>query len=159
MILNIIVIPLISLFSFWSDDLKQLRECYQQVGKEERFVNSMLTICSESSVVDEKLRNAYAAAAKICSAKYKFSPYAKYAAFNAGRTLLDKAVQADSLNPEIRYLRYTIQANAPAFLGYQKNLKRDYQLITDALPDLKKRDPHLFAIIQTYFLVYNTPNR
>jgi tRNA A37 methylthiotransferase MiaB len=35
-------------------------------------------------------------------------------------------------NIEIRFLRYSIQSNTPAFLGYSKNLKEDRKVMVSA---------------------------
>jgi hypothetical protein len=152
--IKLVIVLYSMLFSPVAEELKHLRQEFQLVGKEERAVTSILTICKSSQSVDSRMLKVYEAAAKICSAKYQAGPMAKYRTFNAGKGLLDAAVANDSLNVEARYLRYTIQANAPAFLGYQKSLKSDRNYIISALPSLKQSDPHLYALIQAYFMVY-----
>ena len=39
-----------------------------------------------------------------------------------GKNHLKKCIKADNENIEIRYLRFTIQTNVPAFLGYSNSI-------------------------------------
>jgi hypothetical protein len=51
---------------------------------------------------------------------------------------LSKAIAADPANPEIRFLRFSIQYYVPAFLGFSKNLDEDKKVIVQHFEGLKQ---------------------
>ena len=87
-------------------------------------------------------------------AKHVFNPFSKLSYFNKGKLILEKAIQAEGKNVELRFLRYSIQTNVPAFLGYKSNLKNDYNFLKQAIPGIK--DSVLKKIITSY-LQQNIP--
>jgi hypothetical protein len=64
----------------------------------------------------------------------------KISAFNTGKALIEKAVNEDFYNPEIRFLRFSLQAEIPMILGYRDNLKEDAWRIIGSLK-VKQIDP------------------
>jgi hypothetical protein len=64
----------------------------------------------------------------------------KISAFNTGKSLIEKAVAEDFYNPEIRFLRFSLQAEIPMILGYRDHLKEDAWRIIGALK-VKQIDP------------------
>ncbi|OCX51094.1 hypothetical protein BEL04_20485 [Mucilaginibacter sp. PPCGB 2223] len=58
-------------------------------------------------------------------AKHSWNPYSKLKYLGAAEKVLKQAVDADPHNIEIRFLRFSIEHNAPGFLGYNKNLTAD----------------------------------
>lgn len=127
-----------------ANNLKTVRKYYFQVNTEEieledyeRFVN---TNTNDSSIEWQ----AYTIMTWFLKAKDYYNPVNKLEAFNKGRKLLDNLIKQDSSNLELRFLRYTIQDNAPGFLGYDDNIEEDkkfiqkgYLALTDI--DLKTR--------------------
>lgn len=81
-------------------------------------------------------------------AKYVFNPFSKFSYFKKGKNMLEKAVHADKNNIELRFLRYTIQTNIPAFLGYNDDLETDRLFLKQSLANVK--EPELKKIITTY---------
>lgn len=72
---------------------------------------------------------AYKGAYTMMKAKYVSSPFKKYAYFNEGKTLIEKAIEQAPKNLEIRYLRATLQANLPKFLNYYENINDDIDFV------------------------------
>lgn len=70
-------------------------------------------------------------------AKYVSNPFRKLSYFKGGKQLLEKCVSADTENAEIRYLRLTVQSNAPSFLGYNQSITVDKQFLLHAVYNLK----------------------
>lgn len=66
----------------------------------------------------------YAACAENVIEKFNF--------FNEGTSILDQAVNQDPTNPEIRFLRLSVQEKAPRMLNYNNNLEQDAQVIYQA---------------------------
>ncbi len=71
----------------------------------------------------------YAEIAKEVSSKLDY--------FNKGKALIEKAIQKDFYNPEIRFLRYSVQAEVPWVVGYSSNLEEDAKIILNALKQNK----------------------
>ena len=78
-----------------------------------------------------KEANAYKAALLFMKAKYAFLPFNKWSYFKEGSELLDTSLKNDSKNIEFRYIRFLFQSEIPSFLGYNKNLQEDYNLIVN----------------------------
>lgn len=58
-------------------------------------------------------------------ANHVFSPIAKLKTFKNGKQNIKKALSQDPDNVEIRFIRLSIQKNAPFFLDYHENIKED----------------------------------
>jgi hypothetical protein len=52
-------------------------------------------------------------------------------AFNEGKSLLEKSIEKNPWNAELRFIRLTLQCQSPSFLGYRSNIVSDCQLIID----------------------------
>ena len=77
------------------------------------------------------LTTAYMGALDALKAKHSWNPYSKIKYLNTSEKLMQQAVNADPHNIEILFIRFSIQHNVPAFLGYGKNLVGDReQMIT-----------------------------
>jgi hypothetical protein len=135
-----------------SEDLKKMRVDFNHMSKSEEVTTRMMDVSTNSKTISEPLKLAYYAASEMASAQYKFSPIAKLNTFNSGKKKLDKAALEDPTNIEIRYIRYAIQSNAPSFLGYNKSIKEDRELIFKNLSVLKMKDVDLFSHICAYLL-------
>ena len=58
------------------------------------------------------------------------NPFIKYKIFKESIQQLDSIIYFNPKSIEIRFLRYLVQLNTPAFLGYNTNLDVDYTFIT-----------------------------
>lgn len=58
-------------------------------------------------------------------ANHVINPLSKLETFNKGKRNLELAIQKDPQSAELRFLRLSVQTNAPGFLGYKKNIKTD----------------------------------
>jgi hypothetical protein len=61
----------------------------------------------------------------------------KISYFNSGKDLLEQAITADWYNAEIRFLRFSVQAEVPFFLGYSDKKEEDARIVLDALYNAK----------------------
>ncbi len=90
----------------------------------------------------------YQGAGKMLMAKYYFNPVSKLNSFINGKKILESAISTDISNPELRYLRLTIQINSPAFLQYDENIKEDKTFLLSKLNTIE--DGQLKTIIKDY---------
>ena len=79
--------------------------------------------------INTPISNAYKGAYTMMKAKYVNSPFKKYAYFNEGKALIEKAIEQAPNNVEIRYLRVTLQVNLPKFLNYYENINNDIDFV------------------------------
>src|SRR6187431_3139045 len=123
-----------------------------------RDVREMFYKASESRKVAEEFKEkmekiaesnptllAYKAMSHMLLANYSYNPVNKITYFNRGKELLEKSIRLAPTNAEIRFLRFSVQTNAPSFLGYKTNIDQDKKIIVDYLNesdsdlDLEKR--------------------
>lgn len=76
-----------------------------------------------------ELEQPYYYAVLTMKAKYAFWPNQKLSFFNEGKKSLEKYIKRFPNNCEARFLRYSIQQNAPSFLGYTDDLETDKNFI------------------------------
>ncbi len=69
--------------------------------------------------------NAYYACARMVGAERVLSPIQKLKTFNEGKGILEKEISKKPNDIELRYLRLSIQLNAPDILGYNKAIEKD----------------------------------
>jgi len=137
---------LIFIFGFISiskaNYLIEIRELYYEASQKEEGVEKLekkLNAYENLSIIV-----GYKGANEMLKSKYAWNPYSKFSHFSDGKKLLEKAIKSDENNIELRYLRYSIQTNAPSFLGYADDIEKDKKFILNNFnaskdKDLKKR--------------------
>lgn len=80
-----------------------------------------------------EIERAYQGVATAMYASLADGVKAKFSFFENGKKLLEQAVLLDPENPEIRFLRFSVQAEVPWVVGYSSNLEKDADLIINAL--------------------------
>lgn len=121
-----------------SSDLNRIRASYFNATTAEgvkEFKEAAMS-CNENSAVC----TAYQGAALAMSAGFSPGLVNRIGLFNDGKELIEKAVFQDQKNPEIRFIRYSIQANVPAILFYSSDLDEDFELIERHLINNKEAD-------------------
>lgn len=93
----------------------------------------------KSEFYDSALLQAYAGAMEAASAQCIKGAFTKLEYFSRGKKSLEAAIEQDPENPEIRFLRFATQVNAPNFLEYD-NTREDIDFILDKLPGLLEND-------------------
>jgi hypothetical protein len=90
----------------------------------------------------------YKGANEMITAKYALNPFVKYKKVNTGKIMIQKAVCRDTLNLEMRFIRYSIQSSLPAFLGYRSQLESDERFLLNNTK--KSKDTELKEMIHKY---------
>ncbi len=83
---------------------------------------------------------AFYAMGTLLLAKHTSNPMKQFSYFKKGKSALDNAAKSDPKNVEIRFLRYVTQQQAPAFLGYNRDMKKDKELIMSQYKNLEDKD-------------------
>ncbi|MDF3077104.1 MAG: hypothetical protein K0S09_993 [Sphingobacteriaceae bacterium] len=135
--------------------LLELRKMYYAASVDKEAAKRFLTVVNEQKSQAVTVQ-AYRAMAYMLQAKYAFNPYAKMSNFKTGREILEKAVQRAPSNAELRFLRFSIQTNAPFFLNYSSNISSDKQAILRGWKEINDAD--LKSRIKNYMLASSECN-
>jgi hypothetical protein len=137
-----------SAFAIQTPDLHHIRAWYQRAAavKHDAAQLNKLLLQVDSNALPVIV--CYKGANEMIQAKYTLNPLAKLNRFNRGKELIQKAFSRDTLNLEIRFIRYAIQSNLPAFLGYHEELNKDKRFLLDNTK--ASQDPELQEMIFNY---------
>lgn len=154
----ILLIGIQSAIPQWKIEVRDLlKKGAEEKSATETGIQLALRQCKGS---DSTIAMAYHAAFLTQMAKHLDYPNEKLKYFNQGKKQLEKCIAAEPKNPELIYLRYTIQTNVPAILGYKSKLKDDKEILISSLEkkNLIKEDEDLFKRIFIYLSVYGNLN-
>lgn len=125
-------ILLLMLFAFTNICRAQLS------GKEISILKADLVKAVENAKLTDSLYNklaklkdksaliiAYSGTLEALKAKHSWSPYNKIKYVKASLKTLEKAIDMDRENMEIRFMRFSIEHYTPRFLGFSKDLDTD----------------------------------
>ena len=147
--LIIIIMLVLSAGSFQNSSVAEVRALYKTAAEKEDAAEKLMER-TENSTGKEPVLLGYKAAAHMLMAKHVGNPFSKMSHFNKGKKIFSSAIEADQQNVELRFLRFSVQSEAPAFLGYRDNLEEDKSVILANLKDLK--DEELYKMISGYLL-------
>lgn len=133
--------------------LERVRQEYALIGTSQQRVENVIRLCKGKNT---SLAKAYAAAAEMASAQFLINPFSKLSAFRSGREKLDLLLRDPEqlAEPEMRFIRYSVQLKCPPMLGYTNALEQDRAYLLNALPDLKTKDPALFQYILGFMMMH-----
>lgn len=101
---------------------------------------------------------AYRGVAEALLARYQWSPMAKLRAVREAQRLFTRAVGLAPDNVEVRFLRYTVEANVPRYLGFSQHLTEDRAHIIKGArhyPNLGL-DPQSLRLIRDFMLSHGS---
>lgn len=121
----------------------EVRELYYRASVEQAAVDELVNKL-KSLGNSEPVWIGYMGMANMLKAKYAINPYKKLSHFHEGKSMLEEAISKAPRNVELRFLRLSVQLNAPAFLNYHNRQAEDLSTMLanwDRLKDedLKKR--------------------
>lgn len=108
--------------------INQIRSAFFTLETNEEAITSFIAQCEESSCKEASF---YHAVAVMRMAEYAYWPNQKYKYFTQGRDQLESLVKQNPQNLELRFLRYLVQTEVPAFLGYTENRAEDLKFVKD----------------------------
>lgn len=112
-------------FTYCQDiQIDEIRLKYNQVNgdmiKAQTLYDQLDKKTNKSSVED-----AYSGVLQSILAGSFYNPFNKYSWFVSGKKNIENSVKKSPKDPEIRFLRLSVQYKAPKFLGYYDNIKED----------------------------------
>jgi hypothetical protein len=145
--MNLITALVISVICTALPDIVQVRNMYARAPSTENNCKALMELLNPINEKQHPLLGGYKGCATMIMAKHAFNPFTKLSHFNKGKKILEQAIASDTANVELRYLRFTVQTNAPAFLGYNGKLTADRAFLQRNLPQVK--DASLSVMIST----------
>ena len=123
-----------------SPRLSEVRKKYVVAVNDKEVAFQLNEELSKINKQDEKVLVAYKGSVLTLMAKFANSTKEKKTFFKEGATLLEYAVSEDPNNIEIRYIRLSVQENAPKVVGYRKNKEEDKQYILDYFSEVSSNE-------------------
>jgi len=125
-----------------------VRSLFLKSAKDEKLCKELVVLLADFNDLKNPILAAYQACGTMIMASYLINPINKWQHFSNGKTLLEKCVNAEKENVEIRFLRFSIQSKSPSFLKYNSELQKDKIFILNNLSELK--DLQLKQIIVSF---------
>lgn len=104
-------------------DLEVVRQNYRTAVSNKMLCHSMIESLKTND--DKNVCLAYLGAYQTVWANHVLSPITKLSTFNEGKKNIELAIKKDPANLELRFIRLSVQKNAPSFLGYNKQKSED----------------------------------
>lgn len=122
-VIGVLTFCLLVQFNVFAIELDYVRANYDKAVTDKKLCSQMIEDLKEAE--QTPLFLAYLGALQTIWANHVFNPLSKLATFKKGKNNIELAISKEPENVEIRYIRFSVQKNAPSFLGYNNNLKED----------------------------------
>lgn len=120
------IIPFTNMFS---KDLIAVRRLFYAASQNNAKTDSLLRYIDHMEDVKSPISRGYRGMYYMLKARYSYNPVSKLSSFSKGRKLLEGAITSDPANVELRFLRLSVQLNAPSFLDYNDDIEQDKKTI------------------------------
>lgn len=118
-------------------ELDKLRHAFLNLGGDSKQALPVYHAFLKQKKSDA-VTKAYIGTLESILADQQGNPFSKLSWFNKGKKKIEEAVNESPKNPEIRFLRLSVQANAPSFLFYNSNIEEDKKIVIDNLDYFEK---------------------
>ncbi|MFD1166561.1 hypothetical protein ACFQ2C_13180 [Sphingobacterium daejeonense] len=108
-------------------DIDFVRTNYTASIKDKQLCSRMISELKKKN--DRPINMGYLGGLQTIWANHVFNPINKLKTFKEGKNNIEKAIKLDPENVELRFIRLSIQKNAPSFLGYNSNINSDKEFI------------------------------
>jgi len=148
---SLVLTLVIALFFTQTLTIKDVRANFFQVCSKKKELSEWVNELKEVEN-DNYLIIAYKGVASAMYAEIASGVYTKLKYFSTGTKMIERAIAKYPDDVELRFLRLTIQKNAPSFLNYSGNIEADKDKIIKGLVDARrvKSDPFLIMKIVEY---------
>lgn len=128
--MKIVTLLLISILFFQpNSNVEKVRKQFPEISTEEQAD----AFIEELKNDDSAEAKGYTAAMVFMKSRFVTFPFTKLKYFKKGKTILDETIIESPSNIEIRYIRFLMQKQIPDFLGYNDNIKEDFNVIVDGI--------------------------
>ena len=130
-----------------------IRSLFEQANTQKSSCIKLIKLLEPYNETYFPILMGYKACGTMMMAKYVPNPFSKLLHFRKGKKMLETVIAANDKIVELRFLRYSIQTNAPSFLGYNNHIAEDKMFLEKAVPFLT--DAVLRNKIYAYLRKYN----
>ena len=116
----------------FSTSISSVRETFFK-DNSEKANTELYNLTKTGTLNSNPVLFAYNGLAIMRKAEYSFNPYSKLSFFKKGKNKIEKAIKLKPNNPELRFIRLSVQVNIPSFLGYNDEIKSDKNRVMSAL--------------------------
>ncbi|WP_118196501.1 hypothetical protein [Albibacterium indicum] len=128
--LGLLISVLCLLTSFNTTGLDTVRANYSKVVSDKELCEKMIAELAEAKN-NSATHLAYLGALQTIWANHVFNPISKLNTFKEGKKNIEQAIKKEPANVELRFIRLSVQKNAPSFLGYKSNINEDTEFIKE----------------------------
>jgi hypothetical protein len=107
-------------------DLDDVRFNYNKATSDKKLCSQMIEGLKS---MNDPVYIAYLGGLQMIWASHILNPFAKLNTFNEGKENIERAILKEPQNPELRFIRLSVQKKAPRFLGYTSMIKDDIEFI------------------------------
>jgi hypothetical protein len=133
--------------------ISRVRSLFEQAHVQKSSCIKLIKLLDPYNEINFPILMGYKACGTIIMAKHVPNPFSKLSYFRKGKKMLETVIAVNDKVVELRFLRYSIQTNAPSFLGYNNHIAEDKMFLEKALPFLN--DTVLRNKIYAYLRKYN----
>lgn len=134
-----------SAFVLPAGNIGEIRSVFLKAGSEQSSAEQLKTITASGT---DALTKAYHGAAYAILAKHRSNPVKKLELLKTGLNLINSAVLLNAADSEIRFIRFSVEDNIPAFVPFSSHLEADKAML---LKNLNPAQP-MYASIKAYLL-------
>jgi len=138
---------LLIIFILWSTTavaqeelLANVRQNIGEVFKTDTVCMKMHETFEKTDISGSNLLLGYKGAVEMGVGRHHPNVFKKMGYFSDGKENLEKAIEKDPKNIELRFLRLTIQTNLPGFLGYGESKEIDKLFVLENLESAPSKD-------------------
>jgi hypothetical protein len=110
-------------------DLVKLRKKYIASKNDIKSCKELHNLSKNCNPKLSPVEFSYNIISDLMECNFILNPFLKYKIFKNSTQQLDSIICLNAKYTEILFLRYLVQLNSPAFLGYNTNLDNDYKFI------------------------------
>ena len=142
-------------------DINHLRKEFNLALEDGKKANYLFDQLSKLKPANNTLQFAYLGATEALLAKHSFNPFSKMSLVNSSIAKLNKAVELNPKNIEIRYMRFSVEANMPVFLGYNKHINEDKNVLLLGLKNssITKENSEMYKVFASGIINSNYCNK
>lgn len=130
-----------------AQDIESIRLQYPKAEKDSVLTNQLYLELQNTSESDAILM-AYKGGLSTLKAHFAKKIKLKKEYFQQGAQWIDSAIKIHPQNPELRYIRLSVQENAPKIVRYHQDIDADKKVLLETYPNLKSET--LKAVIRDF---------
>lgn len=127
---GLLISAIFFVMSFNATGLDVVRANYNKLVSDKELCEKIIAELTETKN-NSATHMAYLGGLQTIWANHVFSPISKLNTFKEGKKNIEQAIKKEPDNVELRFIRLSVQKNAPSFLGYKSNINEDAEFIKE----------------------------